>query len=211
MNDFTASRKIAALTAIIQTLIIEHYWGVGEETGKQRFFDAVAEDDPVSMAIANELNGPEIDVAFAWPGHTQTDVEEEVPDTPVMAFLSEEQRERARVTSLAEEEGDKSHALAVQEPDPPGGEPIGTEGRVRLGEKLFLAAIVKDVIARRGESALGDQGQTVDEAITTMPEPWNSRTRKRLGKLREDLREALAEMSVGDMNGSSSPEDPPDA
>ena len=79
MNDFTASRKIAALTAIIQTLIIEHYWGVGEETGKQRFFDAVAEDDPVSMAIANELNGPEIDVAFAWPGHTQTDVEEEVP------------------------------------------------------------------------------------------------------------------------------------
>ena len=31
------------------------------------------------------------------------------------------------------------------------GEPIGTEGRVRLAEKLFLAAIVKDVIARRGD------------------------------------------------------------
>ena len=50
-------------------------------------------------------------------------------------------------------------------------------------------------------SALGDQGLTVDETIDAMPEPWKSRARKRIEKLREDLREALAEMSVGEMNG----------
>ena len=159
----------------------------------------------MSMAIANELTGPEIDVAFAWPGHTQTGVDEELPDTPVMAFLSEEQRERARVTSVAEEEGDRAYALAVQEPDPPEGEPIGTEGRVHLAGKLFLAAIVKDVIARGGDGDLGDQGRTVDETVDAMPEPWKSRARKRLGKLREDLKDALAEKSDRDMNGCSSP------
>ena len=161
MEENEASRKIAALTAIIQTLILELYWNEDEAAGKQRFFDAVEEDDPVSMAIANELTGSEIDVAFAWPGHTQVGVEEELPDTPVMAFLSEEQRERARITSIAEEEGDRAYALAVQEPDPPAGEPIGTEGRVRLAEKLFLAAIVKDVIARTGESALRNLSTTL--------------------------------------------------
>ena len=65
MEENEASRKIAALTAIIQTLILELYWNEDEEAGKRRFFDAVEEDDPVSMAIANELTGSEIDVAFA--------------------------------------------------------------------------------------------------------------------------------------------------
>ena len=98
MEENEAERKIAALTAIIQTLILEHYWEADEEAGKQRFLRMAEGDHPVAMAIMNELSEAELAEAFRWPGQTHMDAGKELPAMPVVAFLTEDQYERARVT-----------------------------------------------------------------------------------------------------------------
>ena len=177
MNEANASRKIAALTAIIQTLILEQYWEEDEEAGKQRFLGMAEGDHPVAMAIMNELSEDELDAAFRWPDQTHMGAGKELPAMPVVAFLTQDQYERARVTCVANAEGDFARELAMQEPNPAGAMVPGASERVALAEERFVSGMFNDLVSRQGEGiGVGTKG-SLDERIAAMPEPWKSRTR----------------------------------
>ena len=108
----STSRKVAALTAIIQTLLPEVFCKVGEEPDERLFVEMVTQGDPVSMAIANELTPEEIAAAFGWRDQPNGTMETEIRAMPVMVVLGEEQREGARVMCVAEEAADRIYALA---------------------------------------------------------------------------------------------------
>ena len=193
MDENEANRKIAALTAIIQTLILEHYWEEDEDKGKRRFLGMAEGDHPVAIAVMNELTEDELDAAFWWPDQTHMGTGKEIPAMPVVAYLTQDQYERARVTCVAEHEGDRASALALEESDVPGAKSVGVEQRMRLAEDQFVSAMVQDLVAHRGEEISPGTKGSVEETIDAMPEPWRRRTRTGLGQLREDLTEMLAE------------------
>ena len=118
MDENEANWKIAALTAIIQTLILEHYWEEDEDKGKRRFLGMAEGDHPVAIAVMNELTEDELDAAFRWPDQTHMGTGKEIPAMPVVAYLTQDQYERARVTCVAEHEGDRSSELAMEESEP---------------------------------------------------------------------------------------------
>ena len=175
MDEKKASRKIAALKAIVQTLLLERYWQQDEEEGKRDFLRAVDSDDPVSMAIVAELTEDELDAAFRWPEHARIKAGNGWLTTPVVAFLTEEQYERARITSLAADERDRIAVHALKESRADGDDAMETQERVRLAEERFVVAMVPDLVGRRGEQFDVDEKRTVDERVDAMPEPWKSR------------------------------------
>ena len=196
MHEAHASRKLAALTAIIQTMLLEHYWEQDETEGKRRFLRLAEADHPVAMAIVNELSEEEFDAAFRWPGGTNRDRTKGLAATPVLAFLTEEQYERARVAAVAEDEGEQARGLAAEEP---GRSRTGThevKERIRLAEKRFVAAMIEDLVSRRDEALDASAKATVEECIEAMPEPWKSRTRNELERIREDVAERLLDKST---------------
>ena len=192
MSEPNASRKIAALTAIIQTLILEHYWEADEEAGKQRFLGLAEGEHPVAMAVMNELTEDELDAAFRWPDQTHMGGGKEIPAMPVVAFLTEEQYERARVTCIAEHECDQAVALAMEETNLPGATALRASERIAIAEERFVSGMVKDLVARRSEGTAAVTTEGVAARIEAMPEPWKSRTRNELERVREDLIEMLA-------------------
>ena len=194
-----ADAKLAALKSIVQTLVREHYWEENEEEAKRRFVEMAEADLPVAMAITNELTEEELDQAFRWP---RGKGEGGLPESPVIAFLTEEQRERVRVTSAAEDEGDRARSLAMEERDAPAGKSLPASERTGLAEERFVSAMVEDLVRRRGEGAAVGVG-TNDERIAAMPEPWKSRTRRELERLREELGEVL-----GDTTGAEGNDNP---
>ena len=111
----STSRKVAALTAIIQTLLPELFCKVGEEPDERLFVEMVKQGDPVSMAIANELTPEEIAAAFGWRDQPNGTMETEIRAMPVKAVLGEEQREGARVTCAAEEAADRIYRARPRE------------------------------------------------------------------------------------------------
>ena len=150
-------------------------------------------DHPVAMAIMNELSEDELDAAFRWPDQTHMGAGKELPVAPVVAFLTQDQYERARVTCVANAEGDFARELAMQEPNPAGAMVPGASERVALAEERLVSGMVKDFIARRGEEiGVGTKG-SLEERIAGMPEPWKSRTRNELERVREDLTEMFSE------------------
>ena len=193
MDDNEASRKIAALTAIIQTLILEQYWEEDEEAGKRRFLGMAEGDHPVAMAIVNELTEDELDAAFRWPGQTHMGAGKELPATPVVAFLTENQYERARVTCVAEDEGDFARELGMQEPIPAGATGPGASERIGLAEERFVSGMIRDLVVRRGEGIAAVTKEGVEARIAAMPEPWKSRSRNELEHVRKVLTELFAE------------------
>ena len=204
MNEANATRKIAALTAIIQTLLLERYWEVDEEAGKERFRRMVEGDHPVAMAIVNELTEDELAAAFRWPDQTRMGAGKEIPATPVVAFLTEEQYERARVTCVADDEGDFARELGMQEPIPAGASAPGASERIALAEERFVSGMIRDLVARRGEEVgMGTKG-SVEERIAAMPEPWKSRSRNELQHVRENLTELFDESGEREAAAGSS-------
>ena len=187
MEENAASRQVAALKAIVQTVIPDLYSSRKERRDQECFFEMVRDDDPVSMAIANALTEDEIAAAFSWGDGTDESVESEFRTTPVTPFLTEEQRERARVMRVAEHEADKARVFAL---DPAGtgsdGAPDAERG-VKPYEEAFVAAMAKDLVEQRSGDALDGSEGSVEERIESFPEPWRSRTRKELGRLREDI------------------------
>ena len=91
MDENEAHRKIAALTAIVQTMMHEVYSGPGEESGREWFDLQLEEDELVAMAIANELGEEELDRAFGWvegPSNRAATRSRRVPLHPTFARIS---------------------------------------------------------------------------------------------------------------------------
>ena len=193
MDDNEARRKIAALTAIVQTMMHEVYSGPGKESGRESFDRQVEEDELLAIAIANELGEEELARAFGWVEVAFGSSKDEVSVSPVAPHLREDQPTRARVALLALEEVDHAHTLAVRMPDRPGVPPLSDEERVRMGEEAFLGRIEIDVLhEHEGWSGFTTMAKPEpNERLEHLPEPWRKHAAKRLPELRARLKETL--------------------
>lgn len=175
-------RKLAALTAIVQTMILERYWERDEERAKRRFLRMAEADHPVAMAIVDVLSEEELDSAFRWPGGTARDGAQGLAATPVLGFLTEAQYERARVAAVAEDAAEQAQWLVAETP----GRTNAVPGHIEGAEDRFVSAMFEDLVERRGETAQASAKGAVDERVEAMPEPWRSLTRRELERLRKD-------------------------
>ena len=66
MNRRGASRQIAALKAIIQTMMPEFYLMQYGGPPKENFLESLEKDEPIAMTISNEFTESEIEDAFGW-------------------------------------------------------------------------------------------------------------------------------------------------
>ena len=200
MDDSEARRKIAALTAIVQTMMHEVYSGPGNEGGRESFDLQVEEDELLAMAIANELGEEELARAFDWVEVAFGSSGNEVSASPVTPHLRAEQRTRARIALLALEEADHAHTLAVRIPDRAGEPPLSDEERVRMGEEAFLGRIEIDVLhEHEGWSGFTTMAKPEpNERLERLPEPWRKHAAKRLPELRARLKETLERKRVED-------------
>ena len=64
MNRMGASRQIAALKAIIQTMMPEFYLMQSDGSPKENFFESLEKDEAIALAISNEFTESEIEDAF---------------------------------------------------------------------------------------------------------------------------------------------------
>ena len=193
LDDNEACGKIAALTAIVQTMMHEVYCGHGTVGGRESFDLQVEEDELLAMAIANELGEEELAHAFGWVEAAFGSSNDELSASPVVGHLRAGQRERARVALLALEEADHAHTLAVRMPDRPGVAPLGDEERVSMGEETFLGRIEIGVLHEHdGWSGFTTMAKPhPNERLDLLPEPWRKHAAKRLAELRARIRETL--------------------
>ena len=193
VEENEALRKIAALTAIVQTMMPEVYEGPGEASGKERFDLQLEEDELLAIAIANELGEEDLDRAFGWVEVAYGSSSNEVSASPVAPHLRAEQRELARIALLAHEEADQALTLATRMPDRPGMPPLTDEERARMGEEAFLGRIEIDVLhVHEGWSSFTTMAKPdLKERLEHLPEPWRKHATKRLPELRARLEETL--------------------
>ena len=193
MDVSEARRKIAALTAIVQTMMHEVYSGRGEKNGREWFDLQVEEDELLATAIANEFSEEELDRAFGWVEVAFGPSSNEASASPVAPHLREEQRKRAHIALLSLEEADNAHTLALRVPDRPGAAPLTAEERVRIGEEAFLGRIEIDVLhEQEGWSGFTTMAKTdLKERLDHLPEPWRKHAAKKLPELRARLKETL--------------------
>ena len=198
VDENEARRKIAALTAIVQTMMHEVYSGPGEASGREWFDLQLEEDELLAMGIANELDEEELDRAFGWVEVAFGSSSNEVSASPVAPHLRAEQRKRARIALLALEEVDHAHTLAVRTPDRPGEPPLSDEERVRMGEEAFLGRIEIDVLhEHEGWSGFTTMAKPEpNERLEHLPEPWRKHAARRLPELRARIREMLERKRV---------------
>ena len=198
VDDREACRTIAALTAIVQTMMHEVFSGPGNEGCRESFDLQAEEDELLAMAIANELTEDELveafgrmEVAFGTSGN-------EISACPVTPHLRAEQRMRARIALLALEEADHAHTLAVRMPDRPGVPPLSDEERVRMGEEAFLGRIEIDVLhEHEGWSGFTTMAKPEpNERLEHLPEPWRKHAARRLPELRTRISETLERKRV---------------
>ena len=188
-----ARRKIAALTAIVQTMMHEVYSGPHRQSAREWFDLQVREDELLAMAIANELSEEELVQAFGWMEAAFGSSGNEVSASPVAAHLRAEQRMRARIALLAHQEADHAHTLAVRMPERPGAPPLADEERVRMGEEAFVGRVEIDVLhEHEGWSGFTTMAKPdPKERLEHLPEPWRKHAAKRLPELRARIRETL--------------------
>ena len=193
MEEHEARRKIAALTAIVQTMLHEVYCEFGSESGRERFDLGLEDDEVLAMAIANELGADELARAFGWTDAVFASGRDELEANPVTPHLGEEQRMRARVALLAHEEVDHAHTLAVRAPDCPGVAPRSADERVRLAEEAFLGRLEIDVLhEHEGWSGFTTMAKAdPDKRLAHLPEPWRKHAAMWLPELRARVLETL--------------------
>ena len=193
MDEDKARRKTAALKAITQAMLHEVYCGSGSETGRKRFDLGLQDDEALAIAIANELGADELDRAFGWTDAGFASGRDELAANPVTHYLSEEQRMRARIALLAQEEVDHAHTLAVRAPGRPGAAPLSNDERMRFAEEAFLGRLEIDVLhEREGWSSFTTMAKAnTDERLAHLPEPWRKHAAKRLPELRARVMETL--------------------
>ena len=105
MNREAAERQIAALRAIVQTMMPEYYLMQSGGQPQKGFLESLEAGDAVAMAISNELTQPEIEHAFGWPQRATDGGEAELRATPVTPFLTAEQTQRLRASLAASQAG----------------------------------------------------------------------------------------------------------
>ena len=194
MNDNEACRKIAALTAIVQTMMHEVYCAHGTVDGRESFDLQLVEDELLAMAIANELGEEELAQAFGWVEAAFGSNNDELSASPVARHLRAGQRGRARVALLAVEEADHAHTLAVRMPDRPGarapwrrGAGIDGRGGISRANRDRCPARARSGVGLHHDGETGSEG----EARPHHPEPWRKHAAKRLAELRARIRETL--------------------
>ena len=193
MDEKEERRKIAALTAIVQTMIHEVFSGTGGKNGRELFDLQLKEDELLAMAIGNELTEEELDRAFGWVEEAYGSSRDEISASPVATHVRADQRTRARVALLANEEADNAHTLAVRMPDRPGEPPLTAEDRIRVGEEAFLGRIEIDVLHEQEGWATFTTKAKSDpkERLDHLPEPWRKHASRTLPVLRARLKETL--------------------
>ena len=82
VNETEASRQIAALKAIVQTMLPDHYPRTHGQDGKTLFAEQLAEDELLAMAVANELSENEFEHAFGWIDASYGTIENELAASP---------------------------------------------------------------------------------------------------------------------------------
>ena len=204
MEDNEARRKIAALTAIVQTMMDEVYSGLDSLSAREWFDLQVREDELLAMAIANELSEEELDRAFGWTEAGLGSSANEVTASPVAPHLRAKQRNRARVALLAHEEADHAHTLAVRMPQRPDAPPLSAEERIRMGEEAFLGRIEIDVLHQhQGWSGFTTRAKPdPNERLEHLPEPWRKHAAKRLPTLGARIAETLERKSAEGLRGT---------
>ena len=105
MDQNDRDRKIAALTAIVQTMMAKQYGHTGDD-GPEEFERAGNNDDPLALAIGATLSPEEIAHAFAWNDRRLRTADDELGAIPVVPYLSAEQRERVRAMLVASDAAD---------------------------------------------------------------------------------------------------------
>ena len=193
MEEHEARRKIAPLKAIVQAMLHEVYWGSGSQSGRERFDLRLEDDEVLAMAVANELDADELAHAFHWTDGGFITTKDELAANPVTSHLREEQRTRARVALLAQEEVDHAHTLAVRAPDRPGLAPLSLDERMRLAEEAFLGRLEIDVLhEHEGWSGFTTMAKAdPDQRLAHLPEPWRKHAARRLPELRARVMETL--------------------
>ena len=187
MDHNARDRKIAALTAIVQTMMSELFCDAPHNTPAP-FENAVSDDDPLALAIGNTLTPDEIAHAFAWVNASLRSRDEALAAMPVVRCLRAEQQVRVRVMLVASDAADEAHTVAVG----PREAPRRDAGRaVAIGTRRFVEAMTSDALANRG-APLGHAAQaTTDERIAALPEPWRTRTRRDLERLKDQIEKTV--------------------
>ena len=194
MNQAGDGSRVAALTAIVQTMLHELYWRSGSDGDAVRaFLEAGADDDPLAMAIANELTPEQIEDALKRPApaaaHTGSGVggvDDELRGIPVARHLTPEQFLRARLTRVAEDARERACAAALR-----------TYGRAdadaafAFAEQQIAHAVRDDLAAHAGDGLPGARPGGAPATIDELPEPWRGRARKEAAVAKSYLRTAL--------------------
>ena len=118
MNRMGASRQIAALKAIIQTMMPEFYLMQSDGSPKENFFESLEKDEAIAMAISNEFteSGNRGCVRIDEDGRRRG--EAELRATPVTPFLKRGANREA--AAAAREHGPKMLAGEPRKHDRPG-------------------------------------------------------------------------------------------
>ena len=192
MDETGAQRKIAALKAIVQTMVHEVYSG-GSESARELFLVQLEEDEVLAVAVANELSEDELEHAFTWAEAAIGSEKDAMSANPVVPYLSDAQRTRTRVALLAHEEADHAHTVAVRAPDRPDAAPLSDDERVALGEETFLGRIEIDVLHEHegwsGFTTMAKAG--TDARLANLPEPWREHASARLPGIKAQIQETL--------------------
>ena len=187
MSGGEAQRSIAALTAIVQTMMRETYCGAGRENGRALFELQLEDDELLAMAIGNELDDAALADAFSASAAGAGPAGDEVTESPLAPHLTPGQRHAARVALLGHREADDAHTLAVRAPE------LSAEDRVRFAEEAFLGRMEIDLLhEREGWSGFATRAQAhAEERIAHLPEPWRKHAQRRLPELRARIGETL--------------------
>ena len=180
MDHNDRGRKIAVLTAIVQTMMAKQY-GHTCDDGPEEFERAGNNDDPLALAIGATLSPEEIAHAFAWNDDRLRTADDELRAIPVVPYLSGEQRERVRTMLVASDAADDACATAVGPGESP---PRNAARALEIGEGNFVETMTREALAQGADVRELAVDAGVDEQIAALPEPWRSRTRRELEALK---------------------------
>ena len=187
MDQNDPDRKIAVLTAIVQTMLTKQY-------GQEEFERAGNQDDPLALAISATLSPEEITRGFAWNDGSLRSADDELRAIPVVPWLSADQRERVRTMLIASDAADEGYITAV---GPGERSPRNAPQTLEIGERTFVQAMTNDALAQGAAVPELATDADVDERIAVLPEPWRSRTRHELKILKGRIKNTLEEHGAG--------------